>query len=281
MEKASFVSILSIIAILLFQTACEKRTVTPGETDWDAVKSIISENPDIFVLGFFGTDPETLFYREITESNADIEEGWLVKDDTSQPSPIIPYITLVWGDSLKGRFHYRLRGKSYEKPISSIALTKAYFEKWGDNFDPHRGWLLKRFSGTVINSVKTTRNPSILIIISEEVNDTLTEEVVKRLVRKDSTLVFGKGKQVTFVIEPSSDTSDFFLLHVKEGGDYQKIPFKSNGDGTFSASWITTSDPEIAQGYHHAIVDVVSRESVTDTTAEYDSKAWGIVYRIE
>jgi len=281
MKRAVFLLLLILVVFFLFQTGCEKRTVRPRETDWDAVKAIISQYPDIFRLGFFDTKPDTLFYREITESNADIEEGWLVEEDSLHPGLLIPYITLTWGDSLKGKFHYHLNGKWYEKPVYSIALTKAYFEQWGDIYDPHRGWLLKQFGGTVINSVGTTRNPSVLTIVSDGVNATLSEETLRQLVKKDSTLVFGMGKQVTFIIEPSSDTSDFFFLHVKEGEAYQKIPFISNGDGTFSTSWTTTDDPDPAKRYYHAIVDVVSQQSVTDTTAEYDSKAWGIIYRIK
>jgi hypothetical protein len=121
-----------------------------------------------------------------------------------------------------------------------------------------------------------------LNIVSDGVDVTLSEPSFLKLIKKDSTLVFGKDKQVTFTIDlPSTDTSDFFFLHIKEGDTPQKIPFTSNGDGTFSAGWITTADPDIAKGYHHAIVDVVIQESVTDTTAEYDSKAWGIIYRIK
>jgi len=280
MKRIFFLLLLSTLVFFLFQTGCEKRTVKPRETHWDAVKAIISQYPGIFALGFFDTQPDSLFYREITHSNADIEEGWLVEEDSLHPGLLIPYITLTWGDSLKGKFHYYFNGKLYEKPINTIALTYAYFEKWGDDFDPHRGWLLKQFSGTVIKSVGTTRLLHTVDIVSDGFDTTLSEPLLLKLVKKDSTLAFGKGKQVTFTIDvPLSDTSDFFFLHVKEGGGYQKIPFTSIGDGKFSAWWITTTDP--AKRYHHAIVDVVSRESVTDTTEEYDSKAWGIIYRIE
>jgi hypothetical protein len=280
MKKTLFLLMLFTLASFLFQISCEDRSVTPSETDWDAVKAIISANPDIFALGFFDTQPDTLFYREITQSNADIEEGWLVEADDSLH--FFDYITLTWGDSLKGKFHYYFNRKSYQKPIYSIALTKAYFEKWGSNFDAYRGWLLKQFSGTVIKTAEMAWTLEFLNIVSDGVDVTLSEPSFLKLIKKDSTLVFGKGKQVTFTIDlPSTDTSDFFFLHIKEGDPPQKIPFTSNGDGTFSAGWTTTADPDIAKGYHHAIVDVVIQESVTDTTAEYDSKAWGIIYRIK
>ncbi len=277
MRKAISLFALSTLLFLLLQTGCEKRTVTPGLTDWDAVKAIISQYPDVFRLGSFDTGSDTFFYREITESGADIEEGHLLEADSVH---LFDYIILSWGDSLKGKLHYNFDGTWYEKPILAIALTNAYFEKWGYDSDPYRGWLLKQFSGTVINSVRDTIRFYTLEIESDGVYELLSEPIVLRLVKKDSTLAFGKGKQVTFTIDVP-DTSDFFFLHVKEGESYQKIPFTNNGDETLSASWTTTTDPDLAKGYKHAIVDVVSRESVTDTLAEYNSRAWGIIYKIK
>lgn len=278
MRKTLFALLSSMLIFFLLQAGCEKRTVRTSETDWDAVKAIISQYPSVFALGFFDTESDTLFYREITQSNADIEAGTLSVADSLH---FFDYITLIWGDSLKGKFHYRFNGKLYEKPITSIALTNAYFEKWGDNYDPYRGWLFKQFGGTVIHSVGATRVLSTVNVVSDGMDTTFSQTVLQRLAKKDSILVLGKGKSVTFTVEPLTDTSDFFFLHVKEGEVYQKIPFANNGDGTLSAGWTTTSDPDPTQHYFHAIVDVVSRESVTDTIAEYDSKAWGIVYQIE
>jgi hypothetical protein len=101
-------------------------------------------------------------------------------------------------------------------------------------------------------------------------------------VKKDSTLIFDQGKPVTLILDlPSADTSDFIFLYIKEGNTSEKIPFTNNGDGTMTASWITTTDPDAVNGYKHAIVDVLNRESVTNTTYQYDSKAWGILYRIK
>ena len=279
MKNKLFPSILFTIFLILLIIGCEKRSVTPATTDWDAVKSIIAQYPDIFESNVFGTQTDTLFYREITSSDADIEEGTIHEPDANH---IFEYITLTWGDTLQGTFHYRFNGKSYQKSIYSIALTNAYFEKWGDNYDPYRGWLFKQVSGTVINSVGTTRNIYTVNILSDGVDVMLSEPYLLKLVKKDSTLIFDQGKLVTLILDlPSADTSDFIFLYVQEGNASEKIPFTSNGDGTFTASWTTTTDPAEAEGYKHAIVDVLNRESVTDTTYKYDSKAWGILYRLK
>ncbi|MGB2981367.1 MAG: hypothetical protein WBC77_08975, partial [Candidatus Zixiibacteriota bacterium] len=91
---------------------------------------------------------------------------------------------------------------------------------------------------------------------------------------------FGRGKQVTFIVEPA-DTTESLFLHVKEGEEYQKIPFVREGEGSFAASWTTIEDPKPGKHYYHAIVDLVSRESFASDTTGYEFKAWGIVYRIE
>lgn len=274
MRRALLALLVCLLVLCLFQASCEKRTVTPGVTDWDAVKAIISQYPTIFRSGFFDTELDTqFFYREIISSQADIEEGELFEADPD-------YITLTWSDSLIGKLHYDSSRHPHEKPIVFKTRTKAYFERWGNTGDPNLGWLLRRVSGTVINSMDATREIDELQIVSEGIDTFIYEPGMVLLVNKDSTIAFGKGRQVNFMVEPA-DTTDSLFLHVKEGEEYQKIPFAREGEGSFSASWTTTEDPEPGKHYYHAIVDLVSQESFASDTTEYEFKAWGIVYRIE
>jgi hypothetical protein len=277
MTKTLAILILCFLMFLLIQTSCEDRSVTPSETHWDAVEAIISEYPEVFRLGFYDSEADSPFYRQITSNNPDIEEGVLKDADSTH---LFDYITLIWGDSLKGEFAYRFNGRTRTKPISSVTITNAYFEKWGEDYDPHRGWLLRQFSGTVINSTGDPKRIYTVEISSDGVYEILSEPLLLKLAKKDSITTFAGGKQVTLTIDVP-DTSDFFFLFVKETGTYQKIPFTNNGDGTLSASWTTTTDPRLAEGYKHAIVDAVSKESVTDTLSDYQSYAWGIIYRIK
>jgi hypothetical protein len=279
MKRGFLHAVLFTILLTMLVIGCGKRSVTPATTDWDAVKAIIAQYPDIFASSTFDADVDTVFYREITSSNPDIEEGTIHEADTNH---LFDYITLTWGDTLKGTFHYHFGSKPYQKPINSVALTNAYFEKWGESSDPHRGWLFKQVSGTVINSVGTTRSIYTVNILSEGVDVILSEAYLLKLVKKDSTLIFEPGKPVTLILDlPSADTSDFIFLYIREGDASKKIPFTNNGDGTLTASWTTTTDPAAAEGYKHAFVDVLNRESVTDTTYKYDAKTWGIFYRIK
>jgi hypothetical protein len=274
MKSALSAILLGVLALFLFQTSCEEKSVGPALTYWDAVKAIISEHPSLFRLGFFDTEPDTeSFYREITSSHADIEEGLFNPGDPDD-------ITLTWSDSVVGKLHYDSSGHPHEKLIVFKTRTRAYFERLGTTQDRNLGWMLRQSSGTVITSMEATREIDELHIISEGVDTLIYESTVMRLVRTDSTLVFGKGKQVTFIVEPA-DPTDSLFLHVKEGGTYQKIHFVREGEETFTASWTTIEDPGPGRHYYHAIVDVVSRESLASDTTDYEFKAWGIVYRVE
>jgi hypothetical protein len=271
---------LVFLALILIacQTSCEKKVVVPLRPNWDEVKRIISERPDIFRLGIYDTEPDTLFYREITANDPDILYGNIHEANPSQLFDY--YIDLQWSDIITGILHYHVNGKPYEKPFTTITLTDAYFEKWGSDSDPYRGWLLKKFSGTLMSAEGSTKQINGVDIKSEGVDTSLVAWQLLNPVSAKNILAFSEGEQVTFTIDVA-DTSDFFFLHVKEGETYQKSRFTNNGNGTLSAGWTTTTDPNTAQGYKHAIVDVVSRESVTDTLSDYESNAWAIIYKIK
>jgi hypothetical protein len=290
MGKNLLISVLSMAILFLFNLSCEEKTTKGGErTDWEAIKGIISDNPDLFLVDVFDTDKDTsvnpVFFREITSRDFDLDSARRYDADSLHS---FARIYAAWGDSMRGGVHYFMDGSEYTKPIYAHSVMGAYFEKWGYDSDLHRGWLLKKISGNVITSVDTnSRELHSLHITSSSVDTVLYRHDILNLVRfsrwlpdKDSTLRFGMEEKITFTLKPD-DTADYLFLHVGEDGNFKKFPFSSNGDGTFSASWTTTNDPNIAEGYKHAFVDVISHKTLTDTIAKYDSKAWGIVYRIK
>jgi hypothetical protein len=290
MRKSLLVSALLallMVALFLFNLCCENKTTKGGErTDWEAIKAIIYENPDIFLVDVFDTSGNPVFFREITSRNLDLKEG----TPLSPPDSLHPfeYIYAPWEDSIKGVFHYFIDEKEYTKPIYAYSLMYGYFERWGEIYDAHRGWLLRKISGNVIKSLNTDPRQLFTLRITSSKLDTIINEIgILNLVRFnecwpdiDSTLRFSLGEKVTFTLEPK-DTTDYLFLYIGEDGNFQKFPFLSNGNGTFSASWTTINDSSVAKGYKHAFVDAISRDVVTDTTAKYDSKAWGIIYRIK
>jgi hypothetical protein len=283
MGKNIFISALLLVVTFLFNLNCEEKTTKGGErTDFDAIKAIIYENPDIFLVDVFGADKDTsvnpIFFRKITSTDFDLDSARRYDADTLHD---FDYIYAAWGDSMRGVLHYFIDGKEHTKSIYAHSGMGAYFEQWGDVLDPHRGWLLKEISNSVIASVPTHLEPPPVHVTSEGVSVWVSEGTISAMVKKDSVVGFASGKKVTFTVD-SEDISSFFLfLNIGEDGNFKRIPFADDGDGTSSASWTVTDDPEIAKGYKHAFVDAISRDALTDTTAEYDSKAWGIIYRIK
>jgi len=55
--------------------------------------------------------------------------------------------------------------------------------------------------------------------------------------------------------------------------------FVNNGDGSFSGTWVTAQLPLGASPYRHAAIDVI-RHDTLDGEDPYDSKVWGVIYRI-
>jgi hypothetical protein len=274
MRRTLSLAFACLLVLCLLQAGCEKRTAGPVITDWDAVKQVIAQYPSIFRLGFFDVEPDTeSFYREITSSYADIRQGEFHDADPD-------YITLTWSDSLIGRLHYDSSGQSHQKPIVFKTQSEAYFERWGNVNDPNLGWLLRGISGTMISSTDGSREIDELHIVSEGIDTFIYQPGMAVLVNKDSTIEFGRGKLVTFIVEPA-DSTDSLFLHVKEGEMYKKIPFEREGEGSFSASWITIQDPGPGRYYYHVIIDLVSQESLAADSTDYDAAAWGIVYRVE
>ena len=275
MRRTLSLAFVCLLAFCLLQASCEERTTGPVITDWDVAKEVISQYPGVFRLGFFDTEPDTeSFYRETSSARVDIEEGKIFDGEPD-------YMTLTWTDSLIGRLHYDSSGHPDVKPIVFKTRTWAYFERLGTVNDPNLGWHLRRFSSTIMNSPpETTKAILDLRIVSEEVDTSIWGLRIKGLFGKDSTLVFGRGKKVAFTVEPT-DTTDSLFLHVKEGEEYEKIPFEREGEGSFAASWITIDNPGPGRHYYHAIIDVVSQESLAADSTEYQFKAWGIIYRIE
>lgn len=288
MGKNLFILHLLMLVLFMCNLSCEEKSTKGGEkTDFEAIKAIINENPDIFLVDVFDTHKDTLvspvFFREITSRDFDLDTARRYPADSLH---LVDYIHAAWGDNMKGILHYFIDGKEYTKSFSAHSVMHAYFEQWGEIYDTHRGWLLKKISGNVITSVDTISRQIYTLRITSSGMDTVLNEIMvlnpvkmSNILNKDSTLHFGMGDTVTFTVEPKYSNNVLFL-HVGEDGNFKKIPFVDNGDGTFSASWTTTSDLIIATGYKHAFVDVVSLDAITDTTKKYDSKAWGIIYRL-
>ena len=263
--------LLWVLMFLSLTLSCKKPTVT-SYSDVDAIKDYIYTHPSIFSADVFdtsSTDPD--FYRQITK-----RDNWIKIDFYESDSFFTKYAYVNWDDSILGFFHTFISGQEYTRNIKAFSRVKAYFEQWGNSGDVYRGWLLMKVSNLLtystqnyvgFNSVRVTYSGSTQTVAPNSLYDI------------GNVLQFPKNSEVSFSIDVS-DVSDFYYLHIYEGGSWRKIPFQKVSSNEFKAVWTTSSQD--LNTYKHAYIDCIDSLSVNkpDTTQKYDSETWGIMYQI-
>jgi len=264
--------------LLLFSWTC-KRTVSPGYTDIDAIKDYIITHPSIFSADVFNTsstDPN--FYREITK-----RDNW-IRINFYEPDSLHPfrYANVTWDDSIQGVFHSFISGNEYIKEFNAFSRVRAYFEQWGDPGNVYRGWLLTKISNLLIYSLPNSVGFSNLRIDTSGALIYINPDVLYlyELIPDNKVLQFRQSTEVTFIIQ-AADTTDSYFLHVYERGAWRKIPFRQVSGKEYKASWTVSSSTQDLNIYKHAYIDCLDSRSVTDSSYRYDSRSWGILYRIK
>jgi len=271
-----YIIFLGICFLLSFSWTC-KRTVSPGYTDVDAIKDYIITHPSIFLADVFNTDStDPDFYREITK-----RDNW-IKIDFRDPDSIqgLRNAYVNWDDSIEGVFHHFVSGNEYDTSFKAFSRVKAYFEQWGDAGDIYRGWRHMKISNVEIYSLRKPQSVGINYIwVDTSGSDRPVN--LSGLYDLNNVLQFKNSAEITFTIQVG-DMSDFYFLHIYEVGRWKKIRFKEvNGiDKELEASWITSSSSQDLNIYKHAYIDCLDSASVADSSSKYNSKTWGILYKI-
>lgn len=261
-----------VCLLLSFSWTC-KRSVSPGYTDVDAIKDYVKSYPSIFSADIFDTSSaDPLFYREITK-----RDNW-IKIDFFDPDTVFRYAYVNWEDSMEGVFHHFVSGNEYDTSFKAFSRVKAYFEQWGDAGDPYRGWLLRRISNVEIYSLRKPQSVGISYIWIDTSGSDIPVNL-SGLYDLNDVLQFRNSAEITFTIKVG-DMSDFYFLHIYEGGRWRKITFNPDIDNNLKASWTTSSSSQDLNIYKHAYIDCLDSASVADSLSKYNSKTWGILYKI-
>ncbi len=218
-----------------------------------------------------GIEPVS-FFREIKQVTKDIEVHIVYPDSG------VPYADVTVTAELIGQFHTVTMDSTYLKPIDDTAVRFAYFERTGRPRNPRhrRGWELKKISGVEIHSNPCTKVIKRIHISSDQgsVDTTITD--VSTLVDKEEIFTFKPGEVVTLEVETDSP-EDIVFLHAH----HRRMPFHHIGGGLYVGSWRTTTDPRCFGRPRHAAVDVIDHGTIFDDQAPYDSRAWGMCYRVK
>ncbi len=263
---------LWILMFLFLTLSCKKPTVT-SYTDVDAIKDYIYTHPSIFSADVFdtnSTDPN--FYRQITK-----RDNWIKIDFHEADSFFSKYAIVNWDDSIQGVFHTFISGQEYTKNFNAFSKVQARFEQWGNSGDVYRGWLLMWVTNLQVYSLKI---PTVNFG-SVKVNTSGSDSSISLggLFELKKVLQLQNSSLTKFSIQVE-DPTDFYYLHIYEGNGWRKIPFTNQGNNLFTANW-TTSTQDF-NTYKHAYIDCIDSKSVNeaDTTKKYDSRTWGILYKI-
>jgi hypothetical protein len=197
-----------------------------------------------------------------------------------------PYAYVTVTDTAYGHLQIIGRDSSgtriiLSKPLQDLATKSAYFVKIGFDTNAHRGWSLQGVSGLLIHSViNNTRVINTVHISAPGKNLTLQETDITRITPIDSILTFHVGDSVN-VIVTTSDPADSVFLHTLDCHLYNCKPhredFESLPNGTFTLSAVIGDE---GMGRRHAAIDVIKHTSLDTTDGPYDSRIWGVLYRV-
>jgi len=218
-----------------------------------------------------GIEPVS-FFREIDQVTKDIDIH-IVHPDSG-----VPYAEVAVTANFIGQFHTVTMDSTYLKLIDDTAVRFAYFEKTGRPRPPrhHWGWELKKNCGVKISPNPCTQERMSGHISSDLRSVDTTIADVTALMDKEDICTFKPGELVTLEVE-TNNPEDIVFLHTH----CKRMPFQHVGDGLYVGSWRTTTDPRHFRWPKHAAVDVIDHGTIFDGQAPYDSRAWGMTYRVK
>jgi hypothetical protein len=111
-------------------------------------------------------------------------------------------------------------------------MVRTYLEKWGDDSEVHRGWLLKKVTGSEISTLPDAAGFYRIKLTSPNSNYTLYPSSVTGLTPPKNILTLQSGDSLNFEIDPI-DTMDVFYLDFWRGGRFYKRPFAKDTLGYF------------------------------------------------
>ena len=301
-KKFALPIILFMLFSLFVNLSCGKKTTTPEETDQSVILDLIGAYPDIFCTCVIDTIPDSSGFGKIYGGDEDTVKFWWRRIFWGQTKRSVdidvhpldldhpyPYANVTVTDTLTGDLHLIKKGGPgnwswSDKPITEVARRSAYFERRRSVDSPHRGWDLIAVSGLLVESVPTTREIEWVHIASTKsrYDTTITETDITQCTLLEKLITFDEEDSVTLTVYTGDPTdsvylhaySRFFphLFHVRRS-------FVNNGDGSFSGTWVTARLAFGASPYRHAAIDVI-KHGTLDGEDPYDSKIWGIIYRI-
>ncbi len=296
--------VLASLCLLSAILSCSKKSTEQKETDESAILSLISSNPDIFGSSVIdSTTPDTSGLGKMCKVTEDTVKAWwrrIIRSQTQRsvdihiyPSDTIhtySYANVGITDTLHG-FLRIIRKDTlglwhhFSKPIEDVAERYAYFERRGFINSSYRGWRIIKVSGLLLESSGCTREIDSVQIESSnsQYDTTITQDYITDCHSLEDLFTFDLEDSITLTVY-TTDPTDSVCLHAFSHLfpllTHVRRNFDNNGDGSFSGTWVTRSSILDTVAYRHAGIDVL-KHSTLDGEDSYDSKIWGVIYRIK
>ena len=293
----------AIFFSLFMAWGCSRKSTAPDETDKDVILSLITSYSDIFTSCVLDTIPDSSGMGRISAVIQDTLSFWWrgirwgqtqrsidIDIDPADRDHEYTYADVNVIDTLTGHLHLIRKDtlgtwSHVSKPLTDVAKRAAYFERRGPVNSLHRGWRLVKVSGLLIKSSPSTREILSVHLRSSKSNydTTITLSYINECREFHDLLTFDEEDSVTLTAYTGDPTDSVYLhaysslfphlFHVRQA-------FTNNGDGSFTGTWVTAELPLGASPYRHAAIDVL-KHSTLDDEDPYDSKVWGVIYRIK
>ncbi|HEU4724375.1 MAG TPA: hypothetical protein VFU59_03660 [Candidatus Eisenbacteria bacterium] len=213
------------------------------------------------------------FWRSITHRSTLFEFAFSDSDSTGHPTTAV--VTLR--RTLTGSFNIAPRDPSNPtQPDPSLVIHKPLEDRWVRRFLMKRVsltpgsrpfWRLAAASGVEVTSKDATTLITSVRVQSASKDTTLTDPMAFIHLRR--VLRFATDDTVTVTVT-TPRTDDVVLLYAH----LRRAPFTNNGDGTYTAKFAAGA----FTGFRHFGVNALTRGTLYDDTAAYDSKAWIFPY---
>lgn len=211
------------------------------------------------------------WWRHITSVNRTFSTEFSDPDSSGRPrralvtvnSTLLGTFNIVAGDTAAGDTTHRLVQKPLEDyRIRKLVLIRVHRDS-ADADSLHRVWRIVGTSG-----VQVTAKDAVTRIQSIRVQAGLLDTLITNpleLYRTRRVFFVPPNTPVTLTVTTLS-ANDLVMLN---SGDH-RIRFRPNGDGTFTANWMTGDHP----GLRHFGVHAMTRGTILDDAAAYDAQAW-------
>jgi hypothetical protein len=214
------------------------------------------------------------FWRTIRSVDRQFEITYADTDSTGRPTTA--HVAVI--RHLRGTFHVVMGDSAsgdtvVRKPLADRAVRHLLLRRVhrpSEDRERSEGWRIVASSGLDVRSSNATTNLTSIRVQAGALDTTITNPLALFRLRQIMRLPLGADVTLTAT---TGATDDVVLLYT----DFLRLPFHSNGDGTYRGTWKAV----LFDGFRHFRVNALSHGSLFDPAAPYDSEAWSLPYRVK